>query len=145
MMCRLLEVSRNVFNVWVKSAAREIDPERAEMLEWVRDIAESSGYTYGSRRMKAALNACGYPVSRSKARNLMRKAGVKARQKKKYKVTTNSNHNHPIFENLVNREFDVERPDEVYASDITYLWTTEGWLYLAVVIDLCSRRVVGGQ
>lgn len=143
MMCRLLNVSSNAYYSFVRSPARVVDPERVEMLEWVQDIAESSGYTYGSRRMKAALNACGYPVSREKARNLMREAGVKARQKKKYKSTTNSNHNHPIFENLVNREFDVERPDEIYASDITYIWTAEGWLYLAVVIDLYSRKVVG--
>jgi len=142
-MCRLLEVSRNGFYTWIKSAAREIDPEHAELLEWVKEVAKASGYSYGSRRMKAALNALGYPISRNKARKLMHEAGVKARQKQKYKVTTNSNHNLPVFENLLNRQFDVEMPDQVYASDFTYLWTGEGWLYLAVVLDLYSRKVVG--
>lgn len=143
LMCSLLDVSRNAFYVWRKSPARDLDPEHAELLEWVKEVAKASDYSYGSRRMKAALNGLGYPVSRSKARKLMREAGVKARQKKKYKVTTNSNHKLPVFDNLLNREFDVEWPDQVYASDFTYIWTGEGWLYLAVVLDLCSRKVVG--
>jgi len=143
MMCRLLGVSRNGYHAYVKSPARAVDPEHVEMLDWVKDIAEASDYTYGSRRMKRALNALGYPVSRPKARKLMREAGVRAKRKQKYKVTTNSNHKHAVFENLLNREFNVEKPDTVYASDITYIWTSEGWLYLAVVIDLYSRKVVG--
>ena len=112
------------------------------MLDWAKDIAKSSRYSYGSRRMKKALNALGYPVSRHKARKLMREADVKARQRKKFKVTTNSNHKHPVFDNLLKRQFDVPQIDQVYASDVTYIWTQEGW-YLAVVIDLCSRQVVG--
>jgi putative transposase len=113
------------------------------MLNWVKKIAVVSDYSYGSRRMKEALNALGYPVSRNKARKLMREAGVQVRHRKKYKVTTDSNHQHPVFDNLLSRQFDVSNPDQVYASDITYIWTQEGWLYLAVVIDLCSRKVVG--
>jgi MscS family membrane protein len=93
--------------------------------------------------MKKALNVLGYPISRNKARKLMKEAGVKARQRRKYKVTTNSNHKQPVFDNLVNRKFAVAQPDQVYAADVTYIWTQEGWLYLAVVIDLCSRKVVG--
>lgn len=142
-MCRLLEVSRNGFYAWIKSAARDVDPEHEELLEWVKKIATASDYSYGSRRMKVALNALGYPLSRSKARKLMREAGVKARQTRKYKITTNSNHNLPVFENVLNREFDVEKSDQIYASDFTYLWTGEGWLFLAVVLDLYSRKVVG--
>ena len=92
--------------------------------------------------MKRALNALGYPASRSKARQLMKESGVKARQRRKYKVTTSSNYKQPVFYNLVNREFDVAQPDQTYAADVTYIWTPEGWLYLAVVIDLCSRKVV---
>ena len=85
----------------------------------------------------------GYPVGRMKAKRLMKEAGVAVKHKKKYKVTTNSNHKLPLFENLLERQFDVAEPDQVYASDITYIWTQEGWLYLAVVIDLYSRKVVG--
>jgi transposase InsO family protein len=73
----------------------------------------------------------------------MREAGVRARSRKKYKVTTNSNHKQPLFENKLDRQFKVLQPDRAYVSDITYIWTQEGWLYLAVVIDLFSRRVVG--
>jgi len=73
----------------------------------------------------------------------MKKVGVIVRNRKKYKVTTNSNHKQPVFDNLVSRQFDVDKKDSVYAGDITYIWTQEGWLYLAVVLDLYSRRVVG--
>ena len=113
------------------------------MLDWVKRIAESSGYSYGSRRMKKALGALGHPVSRNKARNLMQEVHVAVRTKKRFKATTNSNHKQPVFKNRVNREFDVEKKNHVYVSDITYIWTQEGWLYLAVVIDLYSRKVVG--
>ena len=114
-----------------------------ELLDAVQEIGKASDYTYGSRRMKRALNALSYPVSRSKARKLMKEVGVQAKHRKKYKVTTNSNHKRPVFNNELNRQFDVAKPDFAYVGDITYLWTQEGWLYLAVVIDLYSRKVVG--
>jgi hypothetical protein len=144
LQCQVLGVSRNGYYQYTKSQeGKPEDPVHQEMIEWVQDIAKSSDDTYGSRRMKKALNVLGYPVSREKARKLMREANVQVRHRKKYKVTTNSNHKQPVFENLVEREFDIDRPDQVYAADITYVWTQEGWLYLAVVIDLCTRKVVG--
>jgi len=73
----------------------------------------------------------------------MREADVQVRHREKYKVTTNSNHKRPVFENRLNRQFDVAAPNQIYVGDITYIWTREGWLYLAVVIDLFSRKVVG--
>ncbi len=144
LQCQVLGVSRNGYYQYVRrQETQPDDPKHQEMLEWVKDIAESSKYTYGSRRMKTALNVLGYPVSRNKARKLMKEADVQARQQKKHKVTTNSNHKQPVFDNRLNREFDIAEPDRVYAADVTYVWTREGWLYLAVVIDLCSRKVVG--
>ncbi len=144
LQCRVLGVNRSgYYHYQVKMANRPDDSEHQEMIDWVKDIAESSKYSYGSRRMKKALNALGYPVSRNKARKLMREADVRARQRRKFKVTTNSNHKHPVFDNLLKRQFNVPQTDQVYASDVTYIWTQEGWLYLAVVIDLCSRQVVG--
>lgn len=113
------------------------------MLAAVKEIAESSDYSYGSRRMKQALNALGYSVGRRKTRSLMLEAGVKARYRKKFKVTTNNDHQQPVFENILDRNFVVAKPDQVYVSDITYIWTQQGWLYLAVFIDLFNRRVVG--
>ena len=144
LQCEVLGVSRSGYYHYERNTVnRPRDPEHEEMLDWVKKIAVASGYSYGSRRMKKALNALGYPVSRNKARKLMREAGVQVRHRKKYKVTTDSNHRHPVFDNLLSRQFDVSSPDQVYASDVTYIWTQEGWLYLAVVIDLCSRKVVG--
>ena len=85
----------------------------------------------------------GFKIGRWKVRSLMKEAEVYVRHKKKYKATTNSNHKQPIFENKLNRQFDVAAPNQAYVGDITYIWTQEGWLYLAVVIDLFSRKVVG--
>ncbi|EBA01374.1 hypothetical protein MELB17_01310 [Marinobacter sp. ELB17] len=113
------------------------------MIEAVKEVAQSSDKSYGSRRMKHALNALGYPVGRRKARSLMREAGVKARYRRKFKVTTNSDHKQPVFDNVLARDFSAAEPDQAYVGDITYIWTREGWLYLAVFIDLFSRRVVG--
>jgi len=144
LMCQVLGVKRSAYYYFRKHHENKPkDPLHEEMLAEVKLIMVSSDDTYGSRRMKKAMNALSYPISRNKARKLMKEAGVQVRHKKKFKVTTNSNHKQPLFENLLAREFDVAEPDQVYASDITYIWTQEGWLYLAVVIDLYSRKVVG--
>jgi len=143
-MCRLLGVSRNAYYRYCRRQGDgQPAPEHEAMLAAVKEIAEASGYSYGSRRMQRALNALGSPVGRRKARNLMREAGVRARYRKKYKVTTNSNHAQPVFPNVLDREFTAAGSNQAYVSDITYIWTREGWLYLAVFIDLFSRRVVG--
>ncbi len=143
-LCRVLGVSSRSYYSHLQRKNGQIgDPYHQELLESVCDIAKGSDYTYGSRRMKKALNALGYPVSRNKARKLMREAGVQVKYRKKYKVTTDSHHKKPLFENRLDRQFDVSGPDQAYVSDITYLWTQEGWLYLAIVIDLYSRKVVG--
>ena len=113
------------------------------MLRLIKKIASETDDTYGSRRMKKAMNILGFPISRSKAKKLMEEADVHVRTRKKYKVTTNSNHQQPVFGNLIQRQFEVAEVDQAYVADITYIWTQEGWLYLAVVIDLCSRKVVG--
>ncbi len=144
LQCQVLGVSRSGYYKYQKSQAnRKNDTERQEMIDWVKDLAKSSKNTYGSRRMKAALNVLGFPVSRNKARKLMLEAEVQVRHRKKFKVTTNSNHKHGVFDNLLERQFDVAQPDQAYVADITYIWTQEGWLYLAVVIDLYSRKLVG--
>ena len=142
--CQLLGVSRSAYYDYVqRKGNRRSDPYHEGMLDAVRDIAKSSHYTYGSRRMRKALHELNYLVGRWKARRLMKEAGVQVKHRKKYKVTTKSNHKQPVFENKLNRQFDVVGPDQAYVGDITYLWTQEGWLYLAVVIDLFSRKVVG--
>ncbi|PCJ40464.1 MAG: IS3 family transposase, partial [SAR86 cluster bacterium] len=126
-----------------RKANKPDDPNHDDIIGWIQDIAKFSGYTYGERRIKASLDALSFPMSRYKVAKLMKEAGVWVRSKKKYKVTTNSDHKLPVFDNLLKREFDVAQPDLAYVADITYIWTQEGWLYLAVVIDLYSRKVVG--
>jgi len=144
LMCRLLGVTRSgYYDFCRRNRGRVDDPYHRELLEAVREIARASDDSYGTRRMKKALNALSYPVSRNKARKLMREAKLQVKHRKKYKVTTNSNHKQPVFDNVLDRQFDVEQPDRFYVGDITYLWTQEGWLYLAVVIDLYARKVVG--
>ncbi len=143
-MCQLLGVTRSgYYDYHRRNEGKTTDPYHRELLEAVRGIARASDNSYGSRRMKEALNVLSYPVSRAKARKLMIEAKVQVKHRKKYKVTTNSNHKQPVFDNVLDRQFEVEQPDQVYVGDITYLWTQEGWLYLAVVIDLYARKVVG--
>ena len=144
LMCQVLGVNRSCYYHYRRQMDnKRPDIEHEEILVWLKQIDKTSNHTYGSRRMKRALNSLGYPMSRNKTRNLMREASVQTRHRKKYKVTTNSNHKQPVYDNLLQRQFTVPKPDQVYAADITYVWTQEGWLYLAVVIDLCSRKVVG--
>jgi len=111
------------------TARRYTDPEHEEQLEWVQDLAEASDHTDGSRRMAKSLQDQGYRVGRHQARSLMREAGVWVRYRRRYRVTTNSKHDQPMFENRLERQFAVEAPDQVYADDITYVWTAQGWLY----------------
>jgi putative transposase len=143
LMCRLLGVSTAGFYDYLKRGERPDDPDRLQLLSWIKQLAQASKHTYGSRRMSAGLRALGFAVGRDMARGLMQEADVWVRYRKRFKVTTNSKHHHPLFDNHLKRQFDVTEPDCVWASDITYCWTGEGWLYLAVVIDLYSRKVVG--
>ena len=143
LMCRLLGVTRSGFYGYQRRGGGRIDYYHQELLEAVKDVAKATDDSYGSRRMKKALNILSYPVSREKSRKLMKEADVQVKRRKKYKVTTNSNHKQPVYENVLDRKFDVDRPDQAYVGDITYIWTQEGWLYLAVIIDLYSRKVVG--
>jgi putative transposase len=143
-MCRLLEVERNNYYSYQKRNANKVeDRVHGDMLEKVKEIAKATDNTYGARRIKRKLNSMSFPVGRVKTKQLMKEAGVWVRYKKKYKVTTNSDHKLPVFDNKLKQKFDVEQPNQVYVSDITYIWTQEGWLYLATVIDLFSRKVVG--
>jgi transposase InsO family protein len=121
---------------------REDGVHRA-MLAWIKANDELSAHSDGSRRLKNALTGLGYPVSRHTVRQLMRATGMAVRWRKEYNVTTTSHHTPPGFANVRQRQFSVSHPDHVYAADLTSVWTQEGWFYLAVVIDLCSRKVVG--
>lgn len=121
LMCRVLGVSRQGYYHYRRNVESKLaDSEHQEMLEWIKDIAVACTYSYGRRRMEKAMNTLGFPISRTKTVNLMKEAGVQVRHKKKFKVTTNSNHKLPLFDNLLERQFEVEQPNQVFASDITY-------------------------
>lgn len=113
------------------------------MLSKVRQIHNETRGSYGSRRISKKLRAQGHDVGRYRARSLMKKAGVSVKRRKKFTKTTDSKHNLPVAPNLLERNFQPDRPDAIWCSDISYLWTTQGWLYLAIVIDLYSRKIVG--
>jgi transposase InsO family protein len=106
-------------------------------------VHKASRSTYGSPRIHAQIRAFGYQVGRGRIERLMRRAGIRSKLKRRFRVTTDSRHSEKIAPNLLQRSFAVEKPNQVWASDVTYLWTKSGWLYLAVTLDLCSRRVVG--
>ena len=117
--------------------------QNSRLLSEIRIVHDRSRKTYGSPRVTVELNESGIVYSVNRVGRLVRKAGIRARTKRKYRVTTNSKHSYPVALNLLNREFTVERPNAVWLSDITYIWTSEGFLYLAGVVDLYSRLVVG--
>jgi transposase InsO family protein len=142
-MCEVLKVSRNGYYAWINRPINERTAENIKLIPLVRQIHAESGGTYGTRRIAKALQALGITCGRSRARTLMRMVGVAARQKKKFRVTTDSKHNLPVAPNLLDRQFEVTQPNKVWVSDITYVWTAQGWLYLAVVLDLFSRQIVG--
>lgn len=145
-MCRVLQVSKAGYYAWRDRApsARELSNRRLAVE--IRAVHQRSHRTYGSPRVHAELVALGEDVNRKRVERVMRAEGIRAKTKRKFRVTTDSRHGEPIAPNVLDREFDVAAvagTDRVWASDITYLPTLEGWLYLAVVLDLGSRRVVG--
>jgi len=117
--------------------------EQDRLIPIVREAHRLSKGTYGARRIAKELEAQGESCGRTKAGTLMKLAGVSVKQSRKFKATTDSEHNLPVAPNLLERRFDVAEPDRIWVSDITYVWTFEGWLYLAVILDLFSRKVVG--
>lgn len=113
------------------------------MLDKIRILHQESRNHYGSPKIYRSLRQSGESCNHKRVERLMRKNGLAAKRVKKFKLTTNSDHLEPVADNLLDRQFKVEQPDKVWVSDITYVWTDEGWLYLAVFLDLYSRMVVG--
>ncbi len=143
LLCKVLSVSRSAFYNWLHRSPSDHELADDELTEKIRTSHEDSRGNYGSRRIKDDLQDQGDQISRRRIQRLMAQAGLQSTHKKKFKVTTDSDHELPISPNLLNRDFEPDEPDRAYVSDITYIWTSEGWLYLAVVIDLFSRMVVG--
>ena len=142
-MCDVLNVSRSAYYTWRKKTASERNQANAKLLEAIRKVHHDSRGTYGSPRVYRKLKKRDIPCSENRVARLMREDGLRAKTKRRYKATTNSKHDLPVAPNLLQRNFSPAKPNQVWAGDITYIWTIEGWLYLAVVIDLFSRSVVG--
>jgi transposase InsO family protein len=144
LLCRVMQVSRSGFYDYRRhNQDQSHDPTQQALESRIKAIFKESKGTYGSRRILEKLKAEGHHIGRYRVRSLMRKLKLKTKTPKRYKVTTDSNHSYSVAPNLVNRQFNVDAPDKLWTTDITYLWTMEGWLYLAVVLDLFSRQVVG--
>jgi transposase InsO family protein len=143
MMCDCLGVTRSCYYAWCNLQPSARAKEDGLLCEGIRVIFEISRQTYGTRRIRRELFKEGKTVSRRRIGKLMRLMGLSCKTKRKFRLTTDSKHKLPIADNLLQRQFDVDAPDRFYVGDITYIHTQSGWLYLAVVIDLFSRKVVG--
>lgn len=142
-MCRVLSVSPSGFYAWCKRPEAKRAQRNRALAVVIADAHRQSRGTYGSPRVHAELQALGFAVGRNRIARLMRLAGLEGVRPKRFVRTTVSKHDAPVAENLLNREFEVEAPNRAWATDITYVRTWEGWLFLAVVIDLFSRKVIG--
>jgi len=143
LMCRTLEVGSSGFYAWLNRPESPRNRENQQLLMEIKAVHKRSRTTYGSPRIHAQLNESGHACSRYRVARLMRQHGIVSKHKRKFKVTTNSVHSYPIAENLLQRRFNVFRPGQCWVSDITYIPTLEGWLYLAVTLDLFHRKVIG--
>lgn len=143
-MCATLVVSLSGYQAWKRGGT----PNRkrltdTQMLTVIRAIHAEFKGAYGSPRMAREIHERGFPVSKERVERLMRENGIRARHKRRFKATTDSKHSLPVAPNLLDRNFTPTAPNRVWTADLTYIWTAEGWLYLAVVLDLFNREVVG--
>lgn len=144
LMCDVLTVSISGYRAWKRGGK----PSRTrlsdvQMLALIRAIHAELKGAYGSPRMVRELRDRGFPASKPRVERLMRENGIRGRHKRRYKATTDSKHTMPVADNLLKRDLTPIAPNKVWTADMTYIWTDEGWLYLAVVIDLFNREVVG--
>lgn len=142
-MAKVLGVSRSGYYSWIRRVESKRDTERRRFdIEVKVSYERGKGY-YGRRRIKIDLKQRGIEASEKRIYMSMKRLGLRAKGKRKYRVTTNSKHQYPVCENLVNRRFRVDEPGKVVVSDITYIWSKSGWMYLVVFMDLFSRLIVG--
>ena len=143
MMCRMLSVSASGYYDWLGRPQSLRAKDNAVLAAKIKAIYDEEHGRAGAKRIAKRLKFEGMPVSRNRVARIMRLQGWRAKAARKFKATTNSNHKLPVAPNLLQQNFAASKPNEKWVSDITYVWTEEGWLYLAVVMDLYSRMVVG--
>jgi len=142
-MVECLEVSRSGYYNWLNRSKSQRDVDDEYFKSRIRHYFDKSEQTYGVERIYRDLKAEGLKIGKSRVSRLMKEMGLVAVARKKFKVTTDSNHNKEVAPNLLAQDFSADYPDQVWVGDISYIWTQEGWLYLAVVLDLFSRKIVG--
>jgi putative transposase len=140
--CRALAVSPAGYYAWAARPESRRTTANRRLVTLIRVIHAESRRTYGSPRVHATLQAQGQRIGEHRVARLMRTSAIRAKPVKQWRATTDSAHQYPVVPNTLNRQFAVAAPNNVGAGDITYVWTAEGWLYLAVVLDLYSRRVI---
>ena len=143
-LCGVLRVSHNGYRAWKGGGC--LDRKRltdAQLLTLIETIDAEVKGAYGSPRMMRELRRRGLPASKERVERLMRDNGIRARHKRRFKATTDSRHTLPVAPNLLDRNFQPAAPNQAWCADLTYVWTDEGWLYLAIVLDLFNREVVG--
>jgi putative transposase len=142
-LCPVLGVSSSGFYAWCKRPASKRAKVDARLAVEVRLAHKRGRGVYGSPRVHRELKAHGHHVGRKRVERLMRQEGIQGRKKRRFRRTTDSNHAQPVAANVLARNFHADAPNSAWVTDVTYVWTGEGWLYLAALLDLFSRRVVG--
>ena len=143
-MCKALDVAKSGFYAWKARPAGERQQRRRQLVEQIRTAHAGSRGTYGSPRVTVELKESGVDVCENTVAKYMRQAGIVSKTRRRFRVrTTDARHENPIAPNVLDRHFEADRPDRKWVCDITFVPTGQGWLYLAAVLDLCSRRVVG--
>jgi transposase InsO family protein len=142
-MCKVLRVTARGYRAWRTRPASRRQRDDMVLLAHIREQHKLSHHSYGRPRMTEELQELGFEVGHRRVGRLMHQNGIRAIRTRKFKVTTDSNHSFAVAPNLLNRNFSATAPNQKWAGDITYIWTSEGWLYLAVILDLFSRRVIG--
>lgn len=142
-MCKVLEVSQSSYYRWKSKIISKRMQKMAQIKEKINTIYFASKQRYGSPRITKELNVLGYQISRITVAKYMKQLGLRSKLSKKFKVTTNSKHSYLIVENILDRQFIVEQPSKVWVSDITYIYTKEGFLFLTTILDLYDRKIIG--
>ncbi len=142
LMCKVMKVSRSGFYDHHVKKTGDTPAEKA-LKARICSIFKEHREKYGSRRIVKQLQKEGHQIGRYKVRRIMRECGLKAKACRRFKVTTDSRHSFPIAPNVLYRQFNVSEPNKAWTADISYVWTLEGWLYLAIVMELFSRQIVG--
>lgn len=143
-MCKVLKVSVSGYYYWLKHPVGARHLKTQQLLTQIQEVYHRSRSRYGSPRIAQDLNESGVKASRNRVARLMHKANIKSIMYKKYRVqATDSKHDYPVANNLLNRDFSAEKPGQKWVSDLTYIRTGEGWLYLTAILDLADRKVVG--